>query len=484
MQRAPRGRVAALAAPAALLALLAALVIGAAVWHRPLLTATGLWVDGGQPTVSPTFFDGPSATPSQESGSGVIGAATPAPDGKPPTSHGLAAAIAGVEAKGLGTTSGIVIEAATGRVLWSRAPQRPQIPASTLKILTSVAALDALGPEHRFTTRTVNTAPGSVVLVGGGDPYLTSRPAKAYPHAPSSATLARQTADALKKQGTTSITLGYDDSLFTGPAWHPSWPDGYHDQVTTISALWLDQGRPEPVDPTGKTPPKPPSRTPAATAAQQFAAQLRAQGITVAKQHKAVRTDAKATYPKATELARLESLPVRTLVQETLLHSDNSAAEVLLRQVGIATGNGGSFAGGAKGVQQSLTKLDAWTPGSRMVDGSGLSRSNLVSADVLGGVLAASSTTARLRPVMEAMPAAGVSGTLANRFYTPEAAAGRGWVNAKTGTLTKVATLAGHTRTRSGDEVVFALMANNQTEEWGARTWLDSVATTITSCGC
>ncbi|GAA1392100.1 D-alanyl-D-alanine carboxypeptidase/D-alanyl-D-alanine-endopeptidase [Luteococcus peritonei] len=448
----------------------AALVIGAAVWHRPLLLASGLWTDGGQPTVSPTFFDAPSASP-EPAGSGVIGQAPAAAQGKAPTPAGLTKAIAAVPAKGLGTTSGVVVDVASGRVLWQRNQNTPLVPASTMKLLTSVAALNLLGPDTTFTTRVVATAPGKLVLVGGGDPYLASVRSKDYPNAPSSAELAQRTAAALKQQGTRTVSLGYDESLFTGPAWHPSWPDGYHDQVTTVSALWIDQGRPAKGQPA--------SRTPALSAAQLFAKQLKANGITVAGSQTAVRPGAEAT-----EVAAIDSLPVRTLVQETLVHSDNSAAEVLLRQAGLKAGAGGSFAGGTKAVQQQLATLKAWTPQTRLVDGSGLSRANHVPAVALAVALRAAATQDRLAAAVEGLPSAGVTGTLHSRFYTDQARPGRGWVNAKTGTLTKVATLAGQTRTRSGEDVVFALMANNQTEEWGARTWLDQVAATIASCGC
>ena len=453
----------------ALAAAVAALLIAAAVWHRPIMARTGLSA-GGQPTVSPAVVPSPSSSP-QPSGSGVIGPASAAPQGKAPTTAGLARAIAAVPAKGLGTTSGVVLDADTGAMLWSRAPARPLVPASTLKLLTSIAALDALGPDATFTTRVVAPAPGRLVLVGGGDPYLASKPSKDYPNAPSSAVLARRTAAALKQQGTTTVTLGYDDGLFTGPGWNPSWPDGYHDQVTTVSALWIDQGRPAPDAPA--------SRTPSLDAAKSFAGQLRANGITVTGQPAAARATAWAT-----PVAELRSLPLRTIIAQTLLHSDNSAAEVLLRQVGLASGRGGSFAGGTRAVQQRLTALQAWAPGSRLVDGSGLSRGNRVPAAVLGRALRAATTRDQLSPVLEGMPAAGVTGTLGSRFYTDESRPGRGWVHAKTGTLTKVSSLAGYTRTRDGQAVVFALMTNNQTEEWGARTWLDQVAATIASCGC
>ena len=103
-------------------------------------------------------------------------------------------------------------------------------PASTTKLLTATAALHVLGPEHRFTTRVVLEGKGKqrrLVLVGGGDPYLASKPATkdepVYPHRADLRTLARQTASALAEQGVRRVRLAYDDSLFTGPDASPTW---------------------------------------------------------------------------------------------------------------------------------------------------------------------------------------------------------------------------------------------------------------------
>lgn len=451
--------------------LVAALAIGVAVGGRPALYASGLWVDGGSPTISPTLFEPtptPGATPSSEpasGGQGVVDAAAPAGQAGLPDAKALAGAIATVPTKGLAATSGIVLDGATGQQLYAQRATTPLIPASTMKLLTSAAALHVLGADTRFTTRVLQPATGKLVLVGGGDPYLASTSDK-YPHPASSAVLAKQTADALKKAGQKSVTLGFDESLFAGPNWNPTWPGSYHDQVTTISALWIDKGR--------ETPKSGISLTPAATAAVTFATQLKAQGITVQGTPAAARGT-------GAELARVESLPVATIVQEVLVHSDNSAAEVLLRHVGRVQKTGASFTGGAAGIERALAELKVPTQGLAITDGSGLSRSNLVPAATLAGAVRAAVVDDELRPLVEGLPAAGAIGTLSSRFWTPAAEGGRGWVRAKTGTLTKVSTLAGVTRTAGGRDVVFCFMANNQSDEWGARVWLDQVAAVVTT---
>lgn len=96
-----------------------------------------------------------------------------------PASAGLAHALSGTLTSGaLGKRAGAVVtDALTGRVLWSSAAAVTFEPASTAKLTTAVAALDVLGPAARLTTRVVlGAAPGSVVLVGGGDPTLAAGP--------------------------------------------------------------------------------------------------------------------------------------------------------------------------------------------------------------------------------------------------------------------------------------------------------------------
>src|SRR5690606_11990605 len=155
-------------------------------------------------------------------------------------------------------------------------------PASTTKVVTSVAALASLGPDTRLATRVVQgSGPGSVVLVGGGDPLLAGPKAKrtTYPDQASIVTLANRTAAALKRQGVGKVTLTYDASLFTGPATGPGWkpsyiPDGH---VAPVHALAIDEGRQVP----GQNQPR--VADPPRHAADAFAALLRRKGITVAK---------------------------------------------------------------------------------------------------------------------------------------------------------------------------------------------------------
>jgi D-alanyl-D-alanine carboxypeptidase/D-alanyl-D-alanine-endopeptidase (penicillin-binding protein 4) len=352
-------------------------------------------------------------------------------------------------------------------------------PASTLKLLTTAAALEALGPDHTFATTVVADGPGRIVLVGGGDPLLASSPADrdqpAYPQRADVATLAKATARAMRDSGRTRVRLGYDASLFSGPAVNPHWPDTYVPEgvVAPISALWVDEGRP--ATGLGRV------DDPAATAATAFAAALDRAGIDVVG-----RPQTRRAAPDAAELARVTSAPVSQIVEQTLLVSDNEAAEVLSRQVGLATSGVGSSAAGARGVLEVLGTLGVPTDGARVYDGSGLSRDDLLDPDTLSALLQASAAVGHpeLRAILTGLPVAGFNGSLADRFDDQEQ--GRGLVRAKTGTLSGVSGLAGTVTDRDGRPMVFALLADRVAlvDTLDARDALDAVSSALAGCRC
>ena len=103
------------------------------------------------------------------------------PVGGEPTLAGALEAALGVRGLRGARVAVLVVDAETGKPLFARDADRPMVPASNLKVLTALAALEALGPTHRFTTRVLADAPldaDGVVdwlyLQGGGDPSLTS----------------------------------------------------------------------------------------------------------------------------------------------------------------------------------------------------------------------------------------------------------------------------------------------------------------------
>ena len=392
-----------------------------------------------------------------------------------PDKAAVAARIRAVKVKGMnGSYSGSVVEVGTGKVLYAHNATRGYIPASTMKLLTSTAALSILGPEHTFKTSVVTPKRGQIILVGGGDPYLARSARADYPKRATIGGLARATASRLKHDKIKKVSLGYDSSLFKGPAWNPRWPAFYGDQVSRTSALWVDEGR------VGTGSPGPRYRDPAKQAAAAFSAALSKQGITVTATRR-------ATAPKsAPVVARVSSMPLERIVEHLLMVSDNDAAEVVFRQAAIGAGRPGSIAEANKVVRSELTKLGIWDPGMATNDGSGLARETKVPADAMVKMfrVAAGEKHPELRAVITGLSVAGVEGSLKRRYFDDRSVPARGVVRGKTGTLNKVRSLAGFVRTKDGSLLAFAFLINKPKNEYAAMVWLDRVTTSISTCGC
>ncbi|WP_079178729.1 D-alanyl-D-alanine carboxypeptidase/D-alanyl-D-alanine-endopeptidase [Streptomyces humi] len=361
------------------------------------------------------------------------------------------------------TRTAVVLDVATGKRLYAEGADTALTPASTTKIATAVAALSALGPDHRLTTRAV-LEPGTrqVVLVGGGDPTLTARQDPGG--WASLRTLATETARSLTERGIRQITLSYDTSLYTGPDLHPI---GVNDNLARVSPLMADEGR------TDDSVSGPAARVsdPAADAARKFAAFLTDAGI---------KTSAPGTAKagrRAGTLATVSSPPLSSVVERMLTNSDNDIAEALARQTALATGGPAGFDGGAAAIDARLTKLGLPTTGASFHDGSGLDRDDRLTANLLTALLAkaADADLPGLRPVLTGLPVAHFTGTLTSR-YTDGAA---GVVRAKTGTLTGVNTLAGTLVDRDGRLLAFAFLTSDTTNPQEAQEALDRTATAL-----
>lgn len=385
------------------------------------------------------------------------------------------------DAKKLGKLSATrVVDSGDGTALFDDEGSIPVIPASTNKIPTSVAALEYLGADRTLKTRVVRSG-NDVVLIGGGDPLLVSRAEPkepgypVYPKPTSLRTLAGATAKALTAAGVTATALKVDDSLFDGPAWNPAWPEYFRTQgiVAPVSALMVDDGR------VGNGEWAPIGPDPAMAAGEIFAQMLKSRGITVSDVQRGKAGEG------AQELAQVESAPVYQLIAQALTTSDNQTAENLFRLAGSAGGFGGSFAGGGQAVTKSLDQLGLGTTMLRFDDGSGLSRENRLTADLLTEILRrAVRGEEGLWPISSGLAVAGVQGTLRGRFLTPETSGAAGWVRGKTGTLNYVSSLAGFMQSRSGRVLVFASISNEATSSFDAATQIDKIVAAAADCGC
>lgn len=416
----------------------------------------------------------PQAAPSAPGVLGGIGPGAPREQGQavPAASEGLAAALKPLLADpALGSVrTASVVDTATGQVLYESGARDAMTPASTVKIATAAAALAALGPEHRIRTTVVpGAAPGQIVLVGGGDPSLTAKKKSPAGSGGSLVALAADTAQALKAAGTDTVTLGYDDGLYTGPARHPI---GANPNIAPVTALTADEGRPD--DSTSG--PVERAEDPSKEAARAFRTLLTERGIKVTGEP----AEAKAASG-AQPLAVTLSTPLAGLVERMLTHSDNDIAEALARQTALASGQPASFEGAEKAVTAKLAALGLDVGGSRFADGSGLNRADKVTAGLLTGLLtkAADPQRPELRPVLTGLPVAGFTGTLRTRNAGSSPAAGL--LRAKTGTLTGVNSLAGTVVDSSGRLLAFAFLTANSADGPAAEKGLDKLAAAVTS---
>lgn len=405
-----------------------------------VVTAAVVWSDRSGTTVAAA--PGPDPAPA---------ALLPATDAGPlPDVPAALAGPAGDPA--LGALSGEVSDAATGKSLWSGAGDRPLVPASSTKLLTASAALLELGPDATVPTVVARGArPGEVVVVGGGDVTLARTAGSGtFTDAATVADLADQVRAALGGEPVTAVTV--DDSVRGGSFFNDTWDraDVAGGNVTDLGGTMLDAGR---VDPRDTYSPR--STTPSADVGHALAAALGAPDVPVATSPTPV--------PHADTLGEVRSAPLVTRVRDMLLHSDNLLAEAVGREVAAHRGAPGTFRGAVDAVLGTLRDHGLGTDGAVLVDTSGMSGDDRLSAHLLDGVLAAAAAprAGDLGLLFDALPVAGGDGTLRDRYSVPSGARdGAGWVRAKTGTLDGVNALAGTVTTRGGRALTFAFISN------------------------
>ena len=340
--------------------------------------------------------------------------------------------------KGLadGRTAAVAVELESGSIVYQLNAATALVPASTEKLGVALTVLDELGPSFRIETLVLGDGEqmnsvwrGDLVLEGFGDPSLT---------AADLVTLAKR----IRAAGIRKITgriLGddsYFDSRRSAPGWKPSF---YKIESPPLSALVVDRASLD-----GKT-----GDEPALAAAIAFKRALRRTGISVAGQSELGRAEAPST-----ELARVVSPPLSRLVAWMDAESDNFFAEMLLKVLGAHELGRGTSAAGASVVRRELVSRGIPLEGVRLVDGSGLSSADRVTARALVALLISAQHDPRISgPFIGSLAVAGVSGTLEDRMQKGPA---HGDVRAKTGTTDLASALAGY----AGDRYAFVLLMN------------------------
>jgi D-alanyl-D-alanine carboxypeptidase/D-alanyl-D-alanine-endopeptidase (penicillin-binding protein 4) len=350
----------------------------------------------------------------------------------------------------------VAVDLLTGHTLFARNADAPLAPASNEKLTVTYAALKELGPTYRFRTRVVASGEldgatwrGTLVLKGFGDPTLTTL-------------RLQRLVNRLWRRGIRHVSgrvLGDEswfDDLRVARGWKPSFE---LQQSLPLSALVVDRDRYQ-----GHV-----ALQPALAAAGTFRRLLRARGIAVDGP-----VGVGVADPADRTLAETLSAPLGAIVQRMDRASDNFDAEMLLKGIGAEVGDGGTTADGLRVVTRDLAAAGVPLAGVHLVDGSGLSLDDRLTARAVAALLLAVWRDAQLRPVVwAALPVAGENGTLKGRMRHRPA---RGAVRAKTGTTDQASALSGY----AGRRFAFAVLQNGSPVSWGwARTAQDRFATLL-----
>jgi len=184
-------------------------------------------------------------------------------------------------------------------------------------------------------------------------------------------------------------------------------------------------------------------------------------------------------YEKLVELGHVESLPLRDVAREVQKPSQNLYTDLLLAHVGERSRDNDTSDRatsedlGIRALNRFLA--EAGIPRGQVIfeEGSGLSRNNLTTPSATVALLQFMSRHQCAQVYLDALPIAGVDGTLRNRMKGTPAA---GNVRAKTGTLRWASSLSGHVTTAAGERLVFSMMVNRYQGGRSVRGDLDALA--------
>jgi D-alanyl-D-alanine carboxypeptidase/D-alanyl-D-alanine-endopeptidase (penicillin-binding protein 4) len=430
-----------------------------------------------------------------------------------------------------------IVDPTDNRVLLSRNPDQTFKPASVLKVVTTAAALEKLGPDFRFKTGVYSSAParsdgtvtGDLILVGRGDPNLVDPDGELLDR-PALTELAQK----LRAAGVTHVkgqVLG-DDSYFEYGSHGKGWTSQdlrslYGAPISALSinnnVLWvhaqptkLNQRVTVGIEPrtsyfrvrnlgvTGSVRSRRtlyarlipgtntivvsgvlPARSghtqfvlldkPSEVAAGILKDELVRAGITVDGTTGAIhRGDVSPeARRKWTLMAEHASPPLVRALEIINKKSQNLHAEMLLRTLGAEFGGSGTDEAGLRVVKDFLVHAGVEIDKISLSDGCGLSRDNLVTPRFQTSLLRFLATQPHFDMFLNTLAVSGTDGTLRNRLGSQPL---KGVIHAKTGTLNGVATLSGYMTTKSGRNLIFSIFANNANASIGrVRKTIDEI---------
>lgn len=319
----------------------------------------------------------------------------------------------------------LVLDLNSGKILASHNETKPLIPASIMKCVTTATLLSQLAEDYRYETKVYATGPvsygeleGNLLVIGSGDPSLNSR------HVDNNPDVCSEIATMLHSAGISKIKgkIVVDEDIWSGPAIPPSWMSGDlpHAYGTGSHGLNFEDNA------TG-------SRSvsnPAGVFSTRLRSVLSRYGITIG--------DESVRQGERELLFTHRSVPLDEIMRSCMMRSDNQYAEGLLRTFGVQETGKGNTSQSASHEMEYWRKHKAPMSGVNIVDGSGLSRQNRVTANFMAHVLASRASDPYYASFF---PLAGQEGTLKNFLVNTPL---EGYIAMKTGSMKGIQCYAGY----------------------------------------
>jgi serine-type D-Ala-D-Ala carboxypeptidase/endopeptidase (penicillin-binding protein 4) len=304
----------------------------------------------------------------------------------------------------------MLVDPSTGESIFEYSADSLRMPASLLKIITAVALLDYVEPDFRFTTEILNGAePNTLIVAGSLDPWMERNGVLAIKMG--RASLPKLVKTALKK-------LDSDNGA----------------PIKTLNIKYSKMHYPD---------------------LDFIKSQFVARNVKVTTTRI---TSEEASLSSKESIAVFQSPPMQKIMDWMLIWSDNTLGNRMAMYASMKAGFGYSESGIQETFVKTLNNLGIDPTGLVAVDGSGLSRLNRVSAQMLAELLLKTYDNEKYRIIYGGLPVGGVNGTMRNRFVS-SAPKAIGLVRTKTGSLTGVVSLAGYVQ--GGDrEYIFVAIAD------------------------
>lgn len=377
----------------------------------------------------------------------------------------------------------LVVNPSSGDTLYAHRAATLMVPASNMKIVTAAVALTSLGPDFRYRTTFAargamgaGVLQGDLVVTGRGDPSVSNRMrGDAYG-------VMRAIADSLGARGVRRITgrvMSGADNFPDAPVGYGwEWDDLGESYGAGVDELLYNEGMSKVVVRGARgdsTAYDGPAGQPALAYLDVLVSALRERGIVVGGGV----AESVAPRDSVTQdtLFTLVSPPLREILPALLKPSQNQIAEILLRTLALERTGVGAVDSGRAVVARQLDRWGVPRDGYIQHDGSGLARSDLLSPETLVRVLDRIQSDTAFAVFYNALPIAGIDGTIASRMRGTPAA---GNVHAKTGSLQWVRSLSGYVTDAAGERLIFSILANKWTTPPSAVTrTADAIAASL-----